>query len=338
MLAKIKKWFIEFILITLAISGCTRSAPVNVSSLDNGEKAGKGFSLLPEGLIKKKVSVTPPGDYVQTLTVKEEKLEGAKTRSYGLHVPALYDGKTAVPLVIMLHSTGMSSADFAQMTRFNAISDSNGFVVLYPDAFGEKPIWNPGFFESSGANDVVFISSLIDHMLQDFNIDPKKVFVGGYFDGGMMAYKLAASLPEKISAIGVVGASIGYQKAANEVVTLEQALAPVSVFAIHGVVDGVVPYDLTKSLKKGTAGYMPGSDALKYWIQANGCDPNASVKKTKNENVIKASFTCKNGTAVRWISIWDGNHDWPGTTDKKAKKTIDASEAMWEFFVTHAKQ
>ena len=156
MLAKIKKWFIEFILITLAISGCTRSAPVNVSSLDYGEKAGKGFSLLPEGLIKKKVTVTPPGDYVQTLTVKEEKLEGAKTRSYGLHVPALYDGKTAVPLVIMLHSTGMSSADFAQMTRFNAISDSNGFVVLYPDAFGEQPMWNPGFFESSGANDVVF--------------------------------------------------------------------------------------------------------------------------------------------------------------------------------------
>ena len=82
-----------------------------------------------------------------------------------------------------------------------------------------------------------FISALIDHMLQDFNIDPKMVFVGGYFDGGMMAYKLAAALPEKISAVGVVGASIGYQKAANEVVTLEPALAPVSVFAIHGLLD-----------------------------------------------------------------------------------------------------
>jgi polyhydroxybutyrate depolymerase len=338
MLAKIKKWFIEFILITLAISGCTRSAPVNVSSLDTGEKAGKGFSLLPEGLIKKKVTVTPPGDYVQTLTVKEEILEGAKTRSYGLHVPVLYDGKTAVPLVIMLHGTGMSSADFAQMTRFNAISDSNGFIVIYPDAFGEQPMWNPGFFESSGANDVVFISTLIDHMLQEFNIDPKTVFVGGYFDGGMMAYKLAAVLPEKISAVGAVGSTVAFQKAANEVVTLEPALAPVSVFAIQGFLDETVPADMTKSLKKGTPGFMPGSSALHYWLQNDGCDPTAAIKKTKNENVIKRTFTCKNGTAVRWISIWDGNHDWPGTTDKKASKTINASEAMWEFFVAHPRQ
>jgi polyhydroxybutyrate depolymerase len=337
MLAKIKKWFIEFILITLAISGCTRSAPVNVSSLDSGEKAGKGFSLLPEGLIKKKVTVTPPGDYVQTLTVKEEKLEGAKTRSYGLHVPALYDGKTAVPLVIMLHSTGMSSADFAQMTQFNAISDSNGFVVLYPDAFGEQPMWNPGFFESSGANDVAFISTLIDHMLQDFNINPKMVFVGGYFDGGMMAYKLAAALPEKISAVGVVGASVGYQKAANEVITLEPAVAPVSVLAIQGAMDESVPSEMTKSLNKGNAGFMPGSSALQYWLQYDGCDPNATIKKAKNENVIKRTYNCQNGTAVRWISIWDGNHDWPGMTEKKANKAINASEAIWEFFITHAR-
>ena len=107
MLAKIKKWFIEFILITLAISGCTRSAPVNGSSLDNGEKAGKGFSLLPEGLIKRKVAVTPPGDYVQTLTVKEEKSKVQKPEVMDCMFLALYDGKTAVSLVIMLHSTGM---------------------------------------------------------------------------------------------------------------------------------------------------------------------------------------------------------------------------------------
>ena len=301
MLAKIKKWFIEFILITLAISGCTRSAPVNVSSLDNGEKAGKGFSLLPEGLIKKKVSVTPPGDYVQTLTVKEEKLEGAKTRSYGLHVPALYDGKTAVPLVIMLHSTGMSSADFAQITRLmpsRMQMDSWFFIRTHL----EKNRYGIPYF-SNPAEQMMWFSSLPSSIMccRTFNIDPKRVFVGGYFDGGMMADKLAAALPEKISAIGVVGASIGYQKAANEVVTLEPALAPVSVFAIHGFVDGVVPYDMTKGLNKGNAGYMPGSDALKYWIQTNGCDPNATVKKTKNENVIK------NHSPARMVRQSDGS-------------------------------
>ena len=343
MFAKFKKWFIEFILITLAISGCTRSAPVNVSSLDNGEKSGKGFSLLPEGLLNKSAEVTPPGDYVQTITVEGETLEAAKTRSYALHVPASYDGSKAVSLVILLHSVDIKSGEFAPVTGFNTKSENNGFLVVYPDAFGDSPVWNPGFLpNSNGANDVAFISELIDHMLLNFNIEPKYVFVGGFFDGGMMAYQLGSAIPEKIAAIGAVGATIGYQNGENDIVMVQPGLVPVSVITIHGRLDETVPYEQTKRLKKGTPGFLPGVDAVHFWLDQNGCDMNPIVKQKKNENIVKMTFTCQNGTAVRSISIWNGNHSWPGyavkSSAKKASMELDASAALWEFFVAHPRQ
>ncbi len=339
MLAKIKKWFIELILITLAISGCTRSVPVNVSSLDSGDKTAKGFSLIPDGLFKKKATVTPPGDYVQTLTVKSETLEGAKTRSYALHVPGSYDGSTAVPLMIMLHDTGSTSANFASLTGMNARADEQGFLVVYPDSYGNPAMWNPGFIPGAEANDVAFISDLVDLFLKDFNVDPKRVFVVGYYDGGMMAHKLAASLSDKISGIGVVGGSAGYQKAKDEVLTLDPALAPVSVIVIHGVKDVTIPYDTNKSISKGKAGFLPGFSGVSYWLDQDKCDPKGDLKVKQNENVRITTYTCQNGALVRSISIWNGDHTWfDVTNNKKDKSGISATGKILEFLFLHPRQ
>jgi len=340
MFAKLKKWFIEFILVTLAISGCTRSLPANVSSLEKGgEKTAKKVSLLPQGLFKKKVVVTPPGDYVLTLEVKDETIEGAQTRSYSLHVPPSYDGTIAVPLMILLHPAGMTTADFAGLTKFNALADQKGFITVYPDAYGDKRAWNPGFIPGSGANDTLFISNLIDFLLKNHKINPQYVFVAGYYDGGMLAYKLAANLPDKIAAVGAVGATIGYQKGANDIAKLESAIAPVSVVVIHGRLDEVVPYEGSKALKKGEAGFLPGFEALRYWIAQDQCDPKPDVKSRKNENILKVTYSCLNNTSVQLIAIQNGNHAWPGSvnwsSEKKAKMDIEATDALWEFLVTH---
>lgn len=336
MIAKIKKWFIELILITLAISGCTRAVPVKVSSLDNGNKAAKGFSLIPDGLFKKKATVTPPGDYVLTMTVKAETLEGAKTRSYALHVPSVYDGKTSIPLMIMLHGTGDTSANFAATTGMNAQADQQGFIVVYPDSYGDPATWNPGFIAGAEANDVAFISEMIDHFLKDFSVDPKRIFVVGYFDGGMMAHKLAASMPEKITGIGVVGGTVGYQKAKDKVLTLDPALGPVSVIVINGVKDELVPYDTTKDLSKGNAGYLPASRGVQYWQDENKCDPKGNLQVKQNENIRITTFSCLNGTAVRSIAIWNGIHTWfDVTTEKKDKSGISATGKILEFLFSH---
>lgn len=340
MLSKIKKWFIEFILITLAISGCTRAVPTNTSSLDKGEKAAKGFSLIPEGWFKVKPTVTPPGDYVETLKVKAETVEAAGTRSYTLHVPPSYDGKTVVPLVILLHGAGDTAANFAATTGMNAQSDEQGFLAVYPDAFGNPATWNAGFVPGAEANDVAFLTALVDHFIKDFSVDSKRVYVIGFSEGGMMANKLAASISDKIAGIGVVGGTTGYQKTKDSVTTLEPAIAPVSVIVLHGVKDQTVPYETTKALNKGTEGYLPAFSGVTYWLDQDKCNPKGKLIVRQNENIRMTTYTCETGTAVRVISVWSGTHVWFDPSNTSSNKTgpgISATGKILEFLFAQIK-
>ena len=337
MFAKIKKWFIEFILVTLAISGCTRSIPVNVSSLetaDKPEKAAKSFSLLPENLFGKKDAVEElPGDYVLTIKVKAEEVEEAKVRSYLLHIPPAYDGTTQVPLLVALHGMGMATSDFAAKTGFTGLADANGFIVVYPDAFGVARAWNTGISSGSGANDGAFLAALVDHFVKNYSVNPAAVYFAGYDDGGTMAYKFAAGYPEKLAAAGTVAAAIGYQVAADNQLKLQSPLGPVPVIAILGVQDTTLPYEMTKGLKKGDAGFLPASTALDYWVAANSCNDKPETYFKKNENLQFKVFSCANNSKTTWIAIWNGGHGWP-TMDENQ---IDPATKIWEFFVSTPK-
>ena len=63
-------------------------------------------------------------------------------RSYDLHVPPQYDGKTPLPLVFALHPFNGDAATFANVTGLNKEADVNGFFVVYPQ--GLENSWNAG--------------------------------------------------------------------------------------------------------------------------------------------------------------------------------------------------
>ena len=52
-----------------------------------------------------------------------------KLRKYRLHVPSSYNGKKAVPLVLVLHGRGGQGAGFEQTSQMSPVSDQKGFIV-----------------------------------------------------------------------------------------------------------------------------------------------------------------------------------------------------------------
>jgi polyhydroxybutyrate depolymerase len=127
-------------------------------------------------------------------------------REYLLHIPASYTDTDSVPLFIGLHYLGSNGSQFESSTKFSVLADKHNFIAIYPNGIGGS--WNGGGCcnpaVSQNIDDVKFISEIIDTMKAKYNIDSTRIFVGGFSNGSIMAYRIANELSEKISAVGCV--------------------------------------------------------------------------------------------------------------------------------------
>jgi polyhydroxybutyrate depolymerase len=158
---------------------------------------------------------------------------GGLPRTYLVHTPA------GAPngLVINLHGAGMTGQQQADLTDYNGVADRYGFVVAYPD--GIDTTWADGRGASlpdrQGVDDVGFLAALIDRLSHEYGIPAGRVLVTGMSAGAFMANRLVCDRADLVTAIAPVAGTLG-------VGTPCAPSKPVSVMAVHGTADPVVPY------------------------------------------------------------------------------------------------
>lgn len=228
---------------------------------------------------------------------------GGLQRSYLLHVPP---GPPS-GVVINLHGAGMTGAQQAGLTNYNAVADQYGFVVAYPD--GIDLSWADGRGASipdrQGVDDVGFLSALIDRLAAQYAVPPGRVFVTGMSAGAFMANRLACDRADLIAAVAPVAGTLGAGVACAP-------SRPVSVLAIHGTGDEVVPFGGGPMVGRGGPSEIVSAPALaERWRQADGC-PGPFVTQAAAGPVQRADAAgCAGGTEVALVRIDGGPHIWP---------------------------
>jgi polyhydroxybutyrate depolymerase len=248
-------------------------------------------------------------------------------RRYKLHVPAGYAG-TPTPLVFDLHGYSESAGQQRALTSMTAKADAEGFVVVHPEGLGFLQGWNAGTCCNGEDDDVDLVRTLIDALSDELCIDPKRVYSTGLSNGGAMSHRLACELSDRIAAIAPV--------AGTPVMTMDncQPTRPVSVLHFHGTADAIVPYN-------GNALFgVPSVDAtIERWTQIDGCTGSPATTFDQGDVTCTTRSGCDAGSAVTLCRVDGGGHTWPGgqprplyghTTDD-----IDATDAIWSFFVAH---
>lgn len=130
----------------------------------------------------------------------------AGKRAYKLFVPGDYQGHGA--LVVMLHGCTQSPEDFAAGTRMNAAAAQQGCVVLYPaqarNANAQK-CWNwfRAADQARDSGEPAIIAGMTRRIIEQYRIDPARVFVAGLSAGGAAAAVLGATYPDIFAAIGI---------------------------------------------------------------------------------------------------------------------------------------
>jgi polyhydroxybutyrate depolymerase len=268
---------------------------------------------------------------------------GGMPRTYTVHVPAGVERPTG--LVVNLHAAGVTGQDQSALTHYDAVSDANGFLVVYPD--GIDLSWADGRGASvpdrQGIDDVGFITALVGKLVTDYGIDPGRVFATGLSAGAFMANRLACDRADVFAAVAPVAGTLGTNVGCNP-------SRPVSVFETHGTADPVVPYGGgAMTGRGGDSNVLPAQAMVDRWRQLDGCQdaPAQEVLPITGDGTVTTRFTssaCAAGTSVVAIRVDGGGHTWPNAPAFVPEESIglttrafDASDASWQFFAAHAR-
>jgi polyhydroxybutyrate depolymerase len=246
------------------------------------------------------------------------------TREYSIYVPTSYDGTTSFPLLFNFHGGGGDIASHIAIADMRSIADTGNFIVVYPQARpdpsdGNSFNWIPKV--SGTFDDVPFISSLIDRIASNYEIDQNRIYACGYSLGGDMSFELACKLNNRIAAIAPVARTMQ----ANPD-SFCSPTHPTGILTILGTDDTTSPYNgITYG---GIEYYLSAAATHSYWATHNDCNPTPTLS-TLSSSVEKYTWSTASGCAfVEELKVIGGGHDWPGSF---GNMTINASEEIWQF-------
>lgn len=277
-----------------------------------------------------------PGDHTRTLQ------HDGRSRSYIVHVPP--KSKQPTPVVLIFHGGGSNAEQTVGFTGLSENADKEGFIAVYPNGTGrfERALtWNGGnccgYAMWNNVDDVGFTRSMLDDLATVVNIDAKRVFATGISNGGIMCYRLASELSDRIAAIAPVAGTMGTQTCNPK--------RSVSVMHFHGTNDEFLP--IKGGRGKGVSGtdFFSVEHTIQAWVKADGCPETPKVadlpKKADDGTSVqrKTYGPNKDGAEVILFTISGGGHTWPGRDTIRflgpSTHNISANDLMWEFFQRH---
>jgi len=273
-----------------------------------------------------------PGIYVSHVTV------GGQTREYRLLVPARYDGRRALPAMLVFHGSSASAWVIEHETAFDARADARDFFVVYPE--GTRRAWNIGeccrYAYRSHQDEAAFVRAILAQLRANFRIDTTRVYTTGYSDGATLSYLLACAMPSRFAAVAGVSGTLLMPEPRC---TLPR---PMPVLLIHGTGDHSIPYngqpggDAASTTKTHFNASAPA--VATFFAVRDRC--GAPSAPTRHGNVERLTYRCPRDADVELYTIRGGTHGWPGggrgwifsplpPTDMSATDTVVA------FFLRH---
>ncbi len=254
--------------------------------------------------------------------------------------PDAWDGKTPIPLLMVLHGYGEDGLVQAIYLQLESLVNTKQIILVAPDGLVDskgKRYWNAVDtccdFDGRGEDDVAFLTGLVTEIESKYAVDTKRVYLVGHSNGAAMTMRLACDAPGMFTAALELAGPFWSMPD-----TQCHPATPLALRVLHGTADMEVPY------AGGAAGDVgnlnsPGAEVIAaFWAQKNGCSasPDTSAPPLDLDvNIAGAETTvtrftgCAAGADTELWSIQGAGHI-PGFFD-------GFGDFLWAYFSTHTR-
>ncbi|WPX33434.1 PHB depolymerase family esterase [Actimicrobium sp. CCC2.4] len=319
-----------------------------------GKAAGKPSVVRPPG-----GGVWGRSTFIAGIDDVASGIVAGKRMEYWLYRPAGMRADATLPLVVMLHGCEQGAVDFAQGTRMNALAESKGFGVLYPQqsARAQRNRCWPWFRNEvqAGDGEILLIAAIIRRVVARQGFDPQRVYVAGLSAGAAMAHILALRHPELIAAVGLHSAPV-FGAASTTLgaygVMQRGGLTRVGA-AIQAVTDtSAAPFPTMPAILIQGQQDSVVRPINFHQLEQQFCELNGLTAAERQEPTYRAAgrsaraahgfstldYRAGKKILLRLCEIQQLKHAWSGGDPAlpfNERKGPDASRMMWTFFAPH---
>lgn len=230
-----------------------------------------------------------------------------------IKVPPTLTGRG--PFILFLHGLGASGKLMSDALKIPALAAGHKFAWAAPDGdFNSKKqrFWNASRaccnFDNSSVSHVDRLRALISAASKHPNIDPKRIYVIGFSNGGFMAHRLAC----EVQGIAAIASLAGAGPAEGESCA---PWGPVAVLQVHGDADETIRYEGGHALSRAALPQHPSAmRTAQSWATREACRSGPKAEGTVDlEDRLEGAET----TIQKWsgcsrpVELWTvkgGNH------------------------------
>lgn len=287
-------------------------------------------------------------------------LWGSLDRTYAVYSPAA--PRTPAPVVLLLHG-GLGSADSVWQSEngrsWRALADKHGFLLLLPEGrpdptHADRHHWNDcrADIDNEDAvsleDDVGFVNALIDRLAAEAPVDPARIYVTGASNGGMMTFRVAMQLGDRLAAAAAVIANL------PDPSECPFEAVPVPILIMNGTADPLIPYEggcvAGAACRRGRV--RSTDETVAFWVGVNhaavSAEENSVPDRVAADGSTVTVFIHSGGSTGQDVVLYridGGGHAVPGPDSSTASlraaarknRDIDAAEEIWRFFGKHAR-
>lgn len=293
------------------------------------------------------------------------------SREYKLWQPTGYMPGRAMPLLMVLHGCSSNAQKMAEVTRWNAVADREGIVVLYPEQSVWASLmlcwsWSLGSHQARNVGEPSILMGMMRQAAATYATDPRRQYVAGFSAGAGMAAILAACNADSFAAAAIH--SGGMYKAASTLFESIPAMSKGS--SVNPDQSGIDAWRCSLSPRAGmpvlvlhgsadpTVNPVNGDQAAQQFVQFNDMADDALDNNSVPfvaAQVLSMPPAVFNGypytvtnyhdvagkLVVRHVLITGLDHHWSGgaATSGRAAEPLgpDATEMVWGFFRNRSK-